>query len=125
MPFVANGPLDESEINRCRQEIGRDLPADYLEFMQITNGGEGFVGGEYLMLWELKDLAPFNREYEAEKYLPDVMLFGSNGGGEAYGFRTTVSGPEVVQVPFIGMAPKHCIRVAGSFSEFLAWLKST
>lgn len=28
----------------------------------------------------------FNEEYQVRQYAPGVILFGSDGGGEAYGF---------------------------------------
>jgi hypothetical protein len=101
------------------------LPSDYCNFLKESNGGEGFVGNEYLILWKLDELERFNQEYEVGLYLPSVVLFGSNGGGEAYGFDTKAFPWQIVRVPFIGMSPELCKRVARSFSEFFANLEKT
>ena len=78
------------------------------------------------MLWKLEELEEFNRDYEVREYLSDVLLFGSDGGGEAFGFLTTDRPNwEVVKVPFIGMSPELCEKVAGSFSEFMTSLEKS
>jgi hypothetical protein len=103
----------------------RRFPKDFIDYLKRQNGGEGFVGNEYLMLWKLEELEEFNREYEVHEYLPDVLLFGSNGGGDAYGFSTDTMPWKVIKVPFVGMSPDDCERIAASFSEFLEVLEQS
>lgn len=96
-----------------------DLPGDYCSFLAEANGGEGFIGAEYLILWRAEELEQFNREYEVENYAPGLFLFGSNGGGEGFGFDVRSSPYRVVQVPFIGMDLKHASPVADGFLDLL------
>jgi SMI1 / KNR4 family (SUKH-1) len=96
MKFAGNPGVSEPQVAAVQVALGLNLPPDYTDFFRRFNGGEGFVGNEYLMLWKLEDLDQFNREYEVAEYLPDVLLFGSDGGGEAYGFQTGVW--EVIRV---------------------------
>ena len=85
-----------------------------------TNGGEGFVGDDsYLMLWKVEELQQFNRDYEVAKYLDNVLLIGSSGGGDAYGFDVARVPWRVIRVPFVGMEPRLVELVAPTFSEFL------
>ncbi len=79
------------------------LPDDYLSIFSELNGGEGFVGDEYLILWKAEELVVFNKEYEVDQYAPGIFLFGSNGGGEGFGFDTRRKPYKVVEMPFIGM----------------------
>jgi hypothetical protein len=54
------------------------------------------------------------------QFAPDLLLFGSDGGGEAYAFDTRESPWGVVKVPFIGMSDRQSIVLLGrSFVEFL------
>jgi len=92
----------------------------YRRFMSEQDGGEGFVGGRYLILWRTSELVTFNREYEAWKYAPGLLLFGSNGGGEAFAFDTRDNSMKVVMVPFIGMSLNDAKTVADSFDNFLS-----
>jgi cell wall assembly regulator SMI1 len=95
------------------------LPTDYKEFLEKANGGEGFVGENYLILWAADELAQFNNEYGVRDYAPGLVLFGSNGGGEGYAFDARTTPAAIVQVPFIGMDLKYAWPMAGSFSEFV------
>ena len=99
------------------------LPADYLEFAELHGGKEQFIGEEYLSLWEPDELAALNESYEVEKSAPGLLVFASNGGGEAYGFDTRRPTWPVVMIPFIGMEWKVAIPVGNSFSDFLQRLQ--
>jgi SMI1 / KNR4 family (SUKH-1) len=123
MKFSGNVGVTEKDIATFRRATGRALPQDYIDFLKRHNGGEGYIGGEYVMLWKLEELEEFNRDYEVREYLPNVLLFGSDGSGEAFGFRTSGKPTwEVITVPFVGMSPELCEKVAGSFSEFMTSL---
>jgi hypothetical protein len=98
---------------------GVTLPADYLNVLAEMNGGEGFVGRNYLVLWKAEELVQFNIEYELDKYAPGLLLFGSNGGGEGFGFDTRSGDYEIVMVPLIGMELKYAHYLADSFLQFL------
>jgi hypothetical protein len=61
------------------------LPEDYLAFMHEHNGGEGEVGGMYLVLFPLEDLKMVTDNYDAAELLPGCVIIGGDGGGELYG----------------------------------------
>lgn len=95
------------------------LPSDYIAFMKTYNGGAGFVGDDYLILWHIEEITPFNKEYEVEKYAPGFLFFGSSGGGEAYAFNLHEHPWTVVRIPFIGMSRDLAILEGVNFTEFL------
>jgi hypothetical protein len=96
------------------------LPVDYREFLKITNGGEGFIGeNAYVMFWGVDELVSMNKAYEVDTYVPGFLLFGSNGGGEAFGFDTRKKRWTIVQVPFVGMEWSLAERLGRSFKDFL------
>src|SRR5258706_13646045 len=85
--FNGNSPAANSALQKFDQEAGFRLPDDYLQFLQQTNGGEGFVGANaYIILWPIEELIKMNKAYEVAEYAPGLFLFGSDGGGEAYAF---------------------------------------
>lgn len=116
-----SGALEDT-IRDAISELECSLPADYVQFLQEHDGGEGFIGDNYLILWMVEELSPFNREYEVRQYAPGLILFGSSGGGEAYGFDTRDVAMPVVRVPFIGMELRYVRSVASSFTDFLTQL---
>jgi hypothetical protein len=119
-------PATDSAIAESEKQLGTRLPAEYVEFLKLANGGEGFVGkNAYVMLWSVEELASMNQSYEVQKYAPGLLIFGSDGGGEAYGFDTRTSRWPIVQVPFVGMAWSSARSVDGSFGGFLRRLYET
>lgn len=102
---------------------GLMVPEEYLAFMRVSNGAEGFVGeGGYLLLWPIQKLVKHNRDYAVGERAPGLFLFGSDGGGEAYAFDTRRRDMPIVDVPFVGMSLEHVRPCGRSFLEFLQHL---
>ena len=121
--FNGNPAVSPEAIETFRKLTGLTLPKDYAEFLCRFNGGEGFVGEDsYVIFWQIEELEEFNREYEVANYCNGLLLIGSNGSGEAYGFDTRQTPWPVVQVPFVGMDDSLVEKMGGSFKEFLTSL---
>jgi len=115
-------PADRGIVEGLSSGLGVALPGDYLDFLRQHNGGEGFIGDNYIVLWKAEELADFNREYEVEKYAPGILLFGSDGAGEGYGFDTESAAMPIVHVPFIGMERRYATPIAKDFPDLFAQL---
>jgi hypothetical protein len=115
-------PTDPGVVEELSSSLGVALPSDYLDFLRHHNGGEGFIGDNYIVFWKAEDLADFNREYEVEKYAPGILLFGSDGGGEGYGFDAQSVAMPIVRVPFIGMERRYATPVAKDIPDLFAKL---
>lgn len=122
--FNGNSAASPEAIRAVEESMGLALPGDYKEFLNRMNGGEGFIGEDsYLILWKVEELKEFNREYEVGDYCNGLLLIGSSGGGEAYGFDMRQTPWPVVQVPFVGMDYSLIENVGWSFNEFLSALE--
>ena len=119
-----NSAASESQIAAAEAHLQLSLPHEFREFLLHGNGGEGFVGQQYLMLWRVEDLAPLNRDYLVSEFAPGLLIFGSSGGGDAFGFDTRSPSMPIVRVPFVGMAWKDASEVAKNFRAFLEALYS-
>jgi len=105
-------------------ELGVTLPTEYVAFMLGQDGGEGFVGENYVMLWQVKDLPDTNAAYQVAQRVNGLVLFGSDGGGEAFAFDTR-NEDKVVVVPFVGMADVDARAIAADFNGFVDTLAAT
>jgi len=114
--FVFNASASKDSILSLRH---LNLPLDYLEFIALTNGGEGFVGDNYLVLWKAEELETFNKEFEVDVYAKGLFLFGGDGGGEGFGFDMRSQPYKIVLVPYIGMSLNDAIVVADNFTLLL------
>jgi len=117
--FTMNEVGSAFGLEQVEAHFGCTLPQSYKSFMMKCDGGEGFVGEQYLILWKAGELVQFNAEYEVSKYAPSLLLFGSNGGGEAFAFDTRDKNLPIVMVPFIGMSLEETVIVSESFDGFL------
>lgn len=104
-------------ISAVQAILAISLPEQYLDFLRLSNGADGFVGVSYLTLWALEELEQFNREYQVTEFAPGLLLIGSNGGGEAYAIdlQNNIFG----MVPFIGMELAEFTVCGETFLEFL------
>jgi hypothetical protein len=117
--FNGNPPVNTVVIQRFQIAAGIRLPEDYAQFLQQADGGEGFIGNTYAILWPIGELLQLNSAYQVGEYAPGLFLFGSDGGGEAFGFDTRTPIMPIVSVPFVGMELKAVRPVAPNFAAFL------
>ena len=120
--FDANPPASYDAVARCQSKLRFLPPADYVQFLEQMNGGEGFVGKNYMRAWPVEDLIQFNKDYLVDEAAPELFLFGSSRGGEAFAFDTRSSPPPIVAVPFIIISLEDAIVIASNFNSFLQHL---
>ena len=119
--FKGNPPADSAAIARCQARLQFPLPSDYVQFLQRMNGGEGFIGQHYLVAWRIENLLDWNEGYRVEESALGLLLFGSDGAGEAFAFDARASPPPVVVVPFI-LDLRDAVPLAPNFASFLQFL---
>jgi hypothetical protein len=120
--FESNPPASLESIAHCQASLGISLPSDYVQFLQHMNGGEGFIGEHYLMLWSVADFIEMNTGTYYAEAAPGLIVFGSDGGGEAFGFDTRSTPPPIVVAPYVGMEWDVAYRIAPTFDLFLQHL---
>ena len=115
-------PVTSKQITAFSIASGLTLPQDYTAFMNKANGGEGLVGpNAYLILFAVDELVSLNKAYQVEDYVPGLLIFGSDGGGEAFAFNAR-DAMRIVRVPFVGMDPSTVETLADNFSAFIEYL---
>jgi hypothetical protein len=78
-------------------------------------GGALAVEPWYFELWALDEVDGLNRAYRIAEALPNLLPFGTTGGGEILAFDPI---GQIVMVPFIPMREEDAIVVASSWSAF-------
>lgn len=97
------------------QRLG--LPRDYVDLLVEHDGARGFIGENYVDFYGTSELTE-EAGFPELDHLANVVVFGSNGAGEAFAFDAT---GHVVMVPWIG-GTEDAIR-QGTFEEFLRRLR--
>lgn len=123
---LTNGLLKNKAISRQNFDhqvaaLDCNFPLDYLEFMAVHNGAEGDMAESWLQLWPIEQLLEINKGYAVADYLPEILLVGSNGGGEAFGIRKREG--TFIQVPFL-FDEDGVADIGDSFKAFLLALNT-
>lgn len=110
--------VNAAAIEQAQRDFAWTLPEEYTAFLRAANGAVGMLAsGDYVDLWPVEQLVTINREYGFPESCPEVIAFGSNGGGEAFVFRR--SNGHIALVPFIGMSIDDALDIAATFTGFL------
>jgi hypothetical protein len=114
----------QANIEEAERLLGHYFPEDYRLFLSETDGLEGFVApNAYLILWPAADLAKLNAAYSVREHAPSLVLFGTDGGDTAYGFRTKAEKTDYVRVPLIGLSDGAAELIGSSLTELIGYLK--
>lgn len=117
--FIKKTGANKEDALRACLILNFNPPSDYVEALYFSNGGEGFIQQSYFRLYSLEELLALNKAYQVKSFAPGLVIFGSNGGGEAYGFDTRQVPLEIVQIPFIPMDFQYAKPLGKNFLEFL------
>jgi len=117
--FNPNAPATAAAIDTCQANLKFVLPADYVQFLLRSNGGEGFIGESYVILDRVEELIKFNAGYEDDDFVPWFFFFGSNGGGEGFAYDLSSPALPIIAIPFIGLEPSVALPLGADFASFL------
>jgi hypothetical protein len=124
--WQAKAPASEESIEQLLQRSKLLLPADYLDFLRYSNGGDGFliVQPYYFRLWPAEQTVDNNLDYQIPDYVPGFFGFGDNGGGEFFAFDTRTAAPwRIYTIPFVPMEESDALGVAEDFLTLVNYIK--
>jgi hypothetical protein len=116
--FDKVSPATPSSIETAEKFFNLRFPTDYKEFLQFTNGLEGETTDSYLVLWSAEELVELNQAYNVKEFVSNIILIGSDGAEDAFGFDTT--NMTIVKLPFIGMGHIANEKLSDTFGDFLS-----
>jgi hypothetical protein len=120
-----NPPVEENKVRKVEIELGVTFPNDYIEFISFSNGAEGSIGENYLILWSIDEIIELNEVYGVNDFAKGFVLFGSDGGDTAFAFDTRTKDLHIVTVPFIGMDIEEVKTCSNTFNGFFQYLLNT
>ncbi len=97
--FKRNTGLEKATLDSIGLRM--DLPNDYVELFQKFNGGEGFIGKEYVVLHKAEDLQNVNAECGIQEFDSKIFLIGHNGAGEAIGIDLRNGKTVYILIPYL------------------------
>src|SRR3954471_4173479 len=117
----------EEQIARAGSEMDCQLPEDVKAVLREHDGGRGTLGPRKrpFELWSIQRIADECEAQEVTRAVPGLVLFGSDGGSEGYGFYPQASGGKYGRVPLLAAGPHEFEGLADSFAGLLDALAAT
>lgn len=117
-------PACEAEMNKLLQACDLDLPAEYLDLLRFSNGGNGELAlpPRLLMLYSIDEVIEAYQDEANRELYPGFFIFGSNGGMEWIGFdrRHASPWPVVMMDPIAG--EESAVEIAPNMEQFIEFI---
>ena len=96
------------------------LPPDLRAFLAEHDGGQGTVGKRPLQLWSAGQIAREAPSQEVSLAIPGLLLFGTDGGAEGYGYLArSQRGGRYGRISLMAAGAHEFEPLADSFAELL------
>jgi hypothetical protein len=109
-------PVDLAPLHALAAKLDIVLPADYVEYMTMSNGGTGPVGEGWIELWPVSRIVDVG-ETEDTPY-EDFLAFAGDGANTVYGLDPRRGG-EIVEGDWVGLSRDEVIPRGRTLTEFL------
>jgi hypothetical protein len=116
---MREGASDE-DIRATAEAAGEPLSDDYLSFLRVSNGAEGWIGENYLQLSEARQAAETTSSFS--EFVPGLFFFGGDGGEGLFAFDLrTDRGVVITHTDDLEL--DGLVRAAESFTAFVRFLQ--
>jgi cell wall assembly regulator SMI1 len=118
IPLVSvREPSTEAKIKEIESRLGKNFPEKYIQFLKQTDGFDS----DEVRLYPIGEIEERNATYEVDKYCPDFINIGDDGGGSAIMVKNaSFQDGKVYLVGHGVMTPEFMEVVSAEFEE---WLK--
>jgi hypothetical protein len=95
------------------------LPSDLRAFLERHDGGRGKVGTRPLVLWSAQQISREAQSQEVSLSTPGLLLFGTDGGAEGYGYLSRLRQRRYGRIPLIAAGAHEFEALANSLDDLL------
>ena len=95
------------------------LPPDLRDLLEKHDGGKGKVGNRPLVLWSAEQIAEEAQSQEVSLSTPGLLLFGTDGGAEGYGFLPRLRQGRYGRISLLAAGPHEFESLGDSLEELL------
>jgi hypothetical protein len=118
--LAPEGASDE-RIEQIEEQMDCKLPRDAKAFLREHDGGEGTVGARKrpIELWSIERIRAECDAQEITRAVPGLVLFGSDGGSEGYGWLPRLERGRYGRISLLAAGAHEFDSLGESFEELL------
>jgi SMI1/KNR4 family protein SUKH-1 len=111
----------EERIEQVEERMDCKLPRDVKAFLSERDGGDGTIGMRKrpIEIWSLERIAAECEAQEVTRAVPGLVLFGSDGGSEGYGWLPRLERGRYGRISLLAAGAHEFESLADSFEELL------
>jgi hypothetical protein len=115
------GPAGEDRIAQVEKEMDCTLPGDVKAFLREHDGGSGVLGPQKrpIELWSIERIRDECEAQEVTRATPGLVLFGSDGGAEGYGFLPRVRDRRYGRISLLAAGAHEFEGLANTFVDLI------
>jgi len=124
---LAPAGANADQIARAEADMDCKLPEDVKAVLREHDGGRGTLGPRKrpFELWSIERIADECEAQEVTRAVPGLVLFGSDGGSEGYGWFPQAPGNKYGRIPLLAAGPHEFEGLGDSFAELVRALASS
>jgi hypothetical protein len=102
------------------QQVGQELPHDYLEMLREATEVELLVGNiGCIRFWSPPGVIELNEVHDLQSYIPSGVAVGDDEGGATYVLMNGTVGPGLYRTSFADPDPDEAVFIAESLAHLL------
>ena len=111
----------EERIEEIEEQMDCKLPRDVKGFLREHDGGEGTIGARKrpIELWSIERIRAECEAQEITRAVPGLLLFGSDGGSEGYGWLPRLERGRYGRISLLAAGAHEFESLGESFEELL------
>jgi SMI1/KNR4 family protein SUKH-1 len=118
--LTLRAPASKAALRRLLKV--RHIPDYYVDFLNKSNGAEGFVGTVPLFLLRAEEIDEINIAAAIDEFVPGLVIFGSDLSGISYAFDTRQEHAPIVEFFDADIGDGEEQFCANSISDFFQYL---
>ena len=119
VPFISvKGPSTDAKIKEVETKLGKGFPEGYIKLLKQT---DGFASDE-VRLYSVNEIEERNLTYEVDKYCPEFINIGDDGGGSAILVKSAAFAESKVYLVGHGVMTSQFMEVVGK--DLVEWLEA-
>lgn len=114
-------PAPQEDVYVALSSASGSLPEDYLAFLRVSDGAEGFVGNNYLQIFSARSAATATTAFS--EFGRGLYFFASDGAEGLFAFDTRNGAHRVAITHTDDLELDGLVYAAESFTDFLGFLE--